>query len=353
MLDLSHWFYQKHHIRWDLSQKGERPEYELIDYHKKVGVGFYIANNSSFYSVDYRNGVSVNVEKVVRNGAPEITWSYITPIGNISRTRIWEEKTYSWAIKEWGVKTEQDLKILGYALSNRTFSPRWDIYHAWVDCIGDIGVVYLSAGYSAMGYLLSYWMGIERTMYAVYDWPETMHQVTDRINENNLACIDVLTTSPAEIIIMGDNFSSDIQPPYFFEEWSRAYYVEAIRRLHAAGKYVAVHIDGKLRGALNMIRNTGADCGDAITPTPMGDLTPKQCREEAGLNVILSGGVSPELWLPTTGIEIFKNAVMEWLNLKSYGPRLIANAGDQIPPGAVEDRIEIMRDLVEQYGSYE
>ena len=30
---------------------------------------------------------------------------------------------------------------------------------------------------------------------------------------------------------------------------------EAIRRLHAAGKFVAVHIDGMLRGALGMIRH--------------------------------------------------------------------------------------------------
>ena len=352
MLDLSHWFYQKNHRPWDLSQEYEKPEYELINYHKKAAVGFYIANLASFYSVNYGNDVSVNVQKIVRNGIPEVTWRYTTPIGSISRTRIWEEETYSWAIREWGVKTEQDLKVLGYVLSTRTFSPRWDIYQAWVDYVGDLGVVYMPAGYSAMGYLLSLWMGIERTMYAVYDWPEIMHQVVDQINGNNLLCIDMLTTSSADVIIMGDNFSSEIQPPHFFKEWSYPFYAEAVRHLHNVGKYVAVHIDGKLRGALAMIRDTGADCGDAITPTPLGDLTPEQCREEAGPNFILSGGVSPDLWLPTTSTKDFKNAVIKWLNLRKYGPQLIANAGDQVPPGAVEDRIEIMRDLVAKHGKY-
>lgn len=47
-----------------------------------------------------------------------------------------------------------------------------------------------------------------------------------------------------------------------------------------------------------------------------------------------------------------QGAVIEWLDLKRYGPRLIAAAGDQVPPGAEEDRIEIMRDLIEQYGRY-
>jgi hypothetical protein len=115
---------------------------------------------------------------------------------------------------------------------------------------------------------------------------------------------------------------------------------------------VAVHIDGRLRGAIGMIRDAGADCGDAITPAPMGDLTPAQCRDEAGPRFILSGGVPPTLWLPDAPVEAFKQSALDWLDLKKRSPRLIANAGDQVPPHAAEDRIEIMRDLVEQHGRY-
>ena len=38
MLDLSHYFYHKHHKPWDLSKSYDEPEYDLIDYHKKMGV---------------------------------------------------------------------------------------------------------------------------------------------------------------------------------------------------------------------------------------------------------------------------------------------------------------------------
>src|SRR5438477_8295230 len=101
-----------------------------------------------------------------------------------------------------------------------------------------------------------------------------------------------------------------------------------------------------------MIRETGADCGDAVTPQPMGDLSPAECREEAGSQFILSGGVSPNLWLSEVDTETFKKAVLAWLELKKNGARLIANAGDQVPPNAVEERIEIMRDLVEKHGRF-
>lgn len=350
MLDLSHWFYHRHRLPWDLSRSYEQPERELIEYHKRIGAGFYMPNLGSFFEVHYPPHVKSLVEKSP-NGS-EITWRFETPLGVIHRMRRWEEASYAWGIPSWGIRTENDLRILACALRDRTFVPRWDRYLAWAECVGESGVVYLSCGYSAMGQLLNYWLGIEGTVFAIADWPETVREAVDQINANNLACIDMLASGPAEVVIMGDNFSSDIQPPGFFAEWSRPFYAEAVRRLHAAGKCVSVHIDGRLRGALGMIREVGADCADAVTPAPMGDLTPTQCREEAGPAFILSGGVSPDVWLPNVSVARFTQAVRNWLEMRKVSPRLIAAAGDQVPPGAPEDRIEIMRDLVERHGRY-
>lgn len=352
MLDLSHWFYHKHQLPWDLSVSYDKPEYTLIDYHKQVDAGFYMPNLASFYTAEYRDDVSVEVIKESGTTETSILWRYETPLGSIERRRVWEEGSYSWAIRDWSIKTERDLKILGYAMSNRKFAPRWDKYDEWVNYVGDQGVVYMPLGYSGIGHLLNYWMGIEGVMYAAADWPQTMHEIVDQINESTLACVDLIAQSPADIVIMGDNISSDVQPPWFFKEWSAPFYTEAIKRLHNTGKYAAVHIDGKLRGAIEMVRETGADCADAVTPPPLGDLSPDECRREAGPDFMLSGGVSPDLWLPSVDIKTFKKAAIDWIELKKQSPKLIANAGDQVPPGADEDRIQIMCDLVDTYGKY-
>jgi hypothetical protein len=84
----------------------------------------------------------------------------------------------------------------------------------------------------------------------------------------------------------------------------------------------------------------------------MGDLSPRQCREEAGPDMVLSGGVPPNLWLPEVSDEEFKQSVLDWLAIRKLSPRLVANAGDQVPPGALEYRIELMRELVEEHGRY-
>ena len=350
MLDLSHWFYHKNQIPWDLSKSYDKPEYELIDYHRKAGVGFYMPNLGSSFDISYPDDVKTTTQKSEDGKA--ITWTIETPIGSISRTRVWHDVNYAWGIEKWGIKIEQQLKVLAYALENRTFKFLPEKYRAWVDYIGDLGLCYGIFGYSAMGQLLNYWMGIEGVIYATIDWPDTVKEAVDKINRSNLKLIDVLAGSPVEVVCMGDNFSSDIQPPHFYFQWSKSFYDEAIKRLHKSGKFVAVHIDGKLSGAIEMICGSGADCGDAITPKPMGDLTAQQCRDAAGKDFILSGGVSPDLWLPETDESVFKKAVLDWLELKKQSPRLIANAGDQVPPGAVEDRIEIMRDLVDEHGKY-
>jgi hypothetical protein len=351
MLDLSHWFYHKFQKPWDLSRAFTKPETELIAYHRSVGAGFYIANLASFYNVTYANGVRASLERI-EQPVPTIAWTLETPLGTIRRTRVWEEESYSWAIRDWAVQSEADLRILAHALGSRQFTPAWDRYRQWVEEVGDLGVVYVSPSYTAIGELLSLWMGIEGTMFAAADWSDTMHEVVEQINVSWLRLVDVLAQGPAEIVLLHDNFSSDIQSPRVFQTWSRQWYAEAVKRLHQAGKFAAVHVDGRLRGLLREFAGIGMDCIDATTPAPMGDLTPQQCRDEAGPNLILSGGVPPNVWTHDVSDDVFEKAVLDWLELRSRSPRLIANAGDQVPPHACEHRILLMRELVEKFGRY-
>jgi len=352
MLDLSHWWLQRNQMPWDLAGAPLEPETDLIAYHRDHGVGYYLPSLCPFYTTEYQRGIIADVSRTEERGRPTLTWTLFTPLGNIARARRWDEATYSWHISDWGVRTEQDLRVLAHALGSRTFTPHWDRYEAWRDAVGDTGVVYLSLGYSAIGYLLNLWMGVERTHYAMHDWPDLLRGVVAEINEANLRLIDLAAASPAEIILIGDNISTDIQPPAFFERWSRPYYVEAVRRLHRGGKHVAVHIDGRLRRGLSMIAATGADCADAVTPVPTGDLAPDECRAACRPRFILSGGVAPILWLPQMLERDFVQAVKRWLDTRHTSRRLIAAAGDQVPPGAEERRIKLFAELVEEHGRY-
>ena len=185
------------------------------------------------------------------------------------------------------------------------------------------------------------------------DFEDVLDECVQKINNNVLEQVEMMASSfSAPVIIMGDNFSSDVQSPPFFSRWSKDFYAKAYEIIHNHGKKVAVHVDGKLKGAIKMMKDIGADCIDAVTPGSVGGCTAAEARAEAGSNLILSGGIPNELWYSYSPLSQFEDAVKEWLALKEVSPALIAAAGDQVPPGAEESRILRMTELVEEYGYY-
>lgn len=353
MLDLSHYYLHKYNLPWDLCNGYPKPDTGLMDFTKKMGAAFYCPQQTHFWDVALGEDVKSTAQTRVVDGVPEIVWRFETPIGSIERIRVWEQGSYSWAIKKWGVTDEKDLAVLAYAMSSRRYRAIPQNYKDWADYIGEDGLVYLNSGYSAMGYLLNYWMGVENTVYASYDFEEELDDCVRRINDNNLQQIEMMASQfDAPVIIMGDNFSSDVQSPNFFARWSKDYYAKAYEIIHSYGKKVAVHVDGKLKGAIKMMKEIGVDCIDAVTPGSVGGCTPMQAREEAGHDLILSGGIPNELWYDYSELSDFEKAVTDWLALKEVSPALIIAAGDQVPPGAEESRILRLGELVAEYGNY-
>ena len=200
---------------------------------------------------------------------------------------------------------------------------------------------------------MNYWMGVENTIYASYDFEDELEECVQKINDNVLEQVKMMAAEfSAPVIIMGVNFSSDVQSPSFFSRWSKDFYAKAYEIIHENGKKVAVHVDGKLKGAIKMMKDIGVDCIDAVTPGSVGGCSPAEARAEAGNDLILSGGIPNELWYDYSPVEKFDEAVKAWLALKDVSPALIAAAGDQVPPGAEESRILRMTQLVEEYGYY-
>jgi len=353
MLDLSHYYLHKFHLPWDLMNGMPKPETGLMDYTRKMGAAFYCPQQTHFWDVEYANDVKSTAVTRTVNGVPEISWRFDTPLGSIERIRVWEPGSYSWAVKKWGVTTPKDLEILAYAMSSRRYTPLPQNYEDWVDYIGEDGLVYMNTAYSAMGYLLNYWMGVENTIFATYDYEDEMEECITKINNNILEMVEMMASEfSAPVIITGDNFSSDVQSPSFFARWSKDYYTKAFKIIHDHGKKVATHVDGKLRGAITMMKECGVDCIDAVTPGSVGGISAAEARAEAGKDLILSGGIPNELWYEYSSQEKFEQAVKDWLALKDITPALIAAAGDQVPPGAMESRILRMTELVNEYGWY-
>lgn len=345
--DLGHWFRSESGTQWNLFTISNCTK-EIVDLHREVKAGWYVEVGSlhdECYDGNVKRERDLNVDHAIER--------YITPIGEIFMERKWNPVSFSWDITKRMIENVKDLEILLYATENRSYIPRYDNWKVIEETGGDVGLGFPSLAYTGLGSLVSYYMGVQNTIYALYDYPELMQKYINTYNRKHLELVDLYCKSPAPHMIFTDNLSGDVQSPDIFMQYSFDHYRAIAEHFHAAGKTVSAHIDGLLNGIIGSLSKAGIDVADACTPKPTGDLTPWEIRKQAGENMILMGGISPVMWLPETSEKDFISHVKEWLSLKKVNSRLVQSAGDQVPPGTELKRIKLVYDIVEEFGYYE
>jgi hypothetical protein len=344
--DLGHWFRAESGQPWNLFKVSNCTK-EITDLHREVGAGWYV-EVGSLHEEYYDDGV-VREKEIIGDRAVE---RFLTPVGEIYMERRWSPVSFSWDITKLMVENANDLKILLYAVERKKFLSRYENWEMIENIGGDVGLGFPSLGYTGLGSLMSYYMGVQNTIYALYETPEKMERYINTFNTKHLELVDLYCKSPAPHLIFTDNLSGDVQPPDIFRKYSFNHYKAIADHLHRAGKTVSTHIDGMLDGIIGIIAETGIDVADACTPEPTGDLTPLEIRKQAGNNMILMGGISPVMWLPTASEKEFVAHVREWLDLRKINSLLVQSAGDQVPPGTEFRRIKLVSEIVEEYGRF-
>ncbi|NLC67680.1 MAG: hypothetical protein GX754_02605 [Clostridiaceae bacterium] len=345
--DLGHWYRAECGTQWDLFSISNCTK-EITDLHREVKAGWYI-EVGSLHEEYYVDGVTREKE-ICKDEAID---RYTTPIGEIHMVRKWNPISYSWDITKRMVENAKDLKILLYAVERRRFKPKFENWEYIESIGGDTGLGFPSVSYTGLGVLISYYMGVENTIYAINDEPELVERYIRVHNEKQLELVDLYCNTPAPHIIHGDNLSGDVQSPSLFMKYSFDQYKSIADCLHKAGKTVSAHLDGYLNNIIGLVARAGTDVADACTPKPTGDLSPVEMRRQAGNDMILMGGISPVMWLPETSEKDFIAHVREWLDLRKISNRLVQSAGDQVPPGTDIKRIKLVYELVEEYGRYD
>lgn len=344
--DLGHWFRAESGQQWDLFKVSNCTK-EIADLHREARAGWYV-EVGSLHEEYYDDGV-VREKELIGDRAVE---RFLTPVGEIYMERKWSPISFSWDITKLMVENMKDLEILLYAVERKKFISKYENWEEMEQIGGDVGLGFPSLGYTGLGSLMSYYMGVQNTIYALYENPEIMERYINTYNKKHLELVDLYCKSPAPHIIFTDNLSSDVQPPDIFRKYSFNHYKAIAEHLHEAGKTVSAHIDGMLDGIIGITAEAGIDVADACTPKPTGDLTPLEIRKQAGNNMILMGGISSVMWLPSTSEREFISHVREWLDLRKINSRLVQSAGDQVPPGTEFKRIKLVYDIVEEYGQF-
>lgn len=158
--------------------------------------------------------------------------------------------------------------------------------------------------------------------------------------------------SPAELIMQTENLSSDMVG-HFYAEYVKSFEIKWNEKIKKAGKYSFCHFDGYLKGLLKDVATAGYSVIEAMTPKPTGDLDVSEFKDYVMTDTIMCGGVPGAIFSSLDMdddqfIEFVKNTINIWTS----EPRYILDTADQVPPGAEIERVKLVSDLVEKYGSY-
>jgi len=347
LLDLSHWYKKNRNVPFNLTGF-TGVEQGLVDLHKQIGAVSYV-EMGSFYDL-YSDDPEVSLVSSMDHDV--FTTRITTPLGTIHEERVFNADSYSYGIRKNLLQSTDEFPIIEYLMEHLHCRPKWELYRSWQASLGELAYPYVPLPYSGSGYLMARYMGVEATVYAILDEPERVRRLVQAVNVCNLRILDAILDGPFETLIISDNYDSNVQTKEFFDGYVRDYYTEVARRLHAKGKYLAVHVDGESRGVLGWLAECGVDCADAVTPHPMFALTPAQMRAVAGPGLILSGGIPATVFGNIGSDAAFIECVKRWLDTRLASPRLIMAAGDQVPTDAPFHRIAMLPELVAKYGRY-
>ncbi len=250
---------------------------------------------------------------------------------------------------KWEVESLEELKVATWREENATWEWDRETFDRLQASIGDLGAPTMFMPRMNVQCLYIEKMGVEKGVYAMFDWTEEIEVFFRVLEENQSRLIDVINASPVNIINFGENVHAQTLSPYFFEKYHLPECQRRCEKLHAAGKFVSAHWDGDTAPLLPYAQQTGLDGIEAITPKPQGDVTFEQIREALGDEMFLLDGIPAVYFDDTYSVDTLIEATHNLIEL--FAPKLVLGISDEISSTGDIERVRIVKEIVDQYNA--
>ena len=320
---------------------------DYIQWHKELGVGFYLQGYFPYKQI-YEQ-CEVNEWNEGHKRFKEI----ITPIGSVRECWEYIPTSFSEGPVEHFMKSEEDIPIMKYIYENSRFEPDYDFAYKRKKQVGDQGVVLCYLPKSPFMHLLALEAGVMSVTMAALTTPVEFQDLLDTMKKAFDQAAQIAIDSPAEVLMIPENLSSEMVGPDLFELYMQDYQKEWTTKIRDAGKFSFIHMDGTLSGLLKQEASVGFSVLEALTPHPVGDLKFEELAGFVGESKsIIWGGIPGVYFTECFSNEEFEKHVIHVLSIMVKEPRYVLGVADQVPPDGIESRVRRVAELVEKYGKY-
>lgn len=346
------WFGDLDYWANSLIKRGLKPEgfvssADYIQWHRDLGVGFYLQGYFPYKQI------TDNCEVKEWNEGPRHFKEIITPVGSVRECWEYIPASFSEGPVEHFMKSEGDIPVMKYIYENTRFEPDYDFACQRLQQVGDQGFVLCYLPKSPFMHLLALEAGVVAVTMAALTMPDEFQELLDTMKRAFDQAARIAVDSPAELLMIPENLSSEMVGPELFKMYMYDYQKEWTGKIRDANKYSFIHIDGTLGGLIEQEASVGFSVLEALTPYPVGDV---KWEDLAGIckdsKSILWGGIPGVYFTASVDDEEFDRHIIHLLSLMISEPRYVLGVADQVPPDGLESRVRRVAELVERYGKY-
>jgi hypothetical protein len=203
--------------------------------------------------------------------------TYNTPVGTIREKYKRGYALFEWP-SEWAIKDLRDYQTVKCIIDDTEYFPNYDDFSKVERIMGDDGVAAAMTPKSPLQSMLLDLMGYTRFSLDYRMHRAEFDDLYQVFRRKQLEMYRIVADSPAEIVLLDDNINGVVTSPKLFEDFCVPFYDEIADMLHAKGKILAVHLDGKLKCLRDLIARTKIDVVEAFTPPPIGDISIDEAR---------------------------------------------------------------------------
>lgn len=274
----------------------------------------------------------------------EVVWD--TPVGR-ERAVYRRSPRSEWhkPIK-WPISDDGEMRVAAWREERRTWSWDQDLFERLSAEWAGLGAPTMYICRTTVQKLIIEDMGAENTIFALTDNPSACEAYFEALAITQERLIEVINTSPVEIINLGDNVHAGLLPPKWFRRYVLPVYQRRSELLHKAGKFVHAHWDGDCRPLLPFAGETGLDGIEAITPRPQGDVTLEEMKVALG-DMFLLDGIPAVYFDRTYPEQTLIECARKCIDL--FAPNLILGISDELSSHGEIERIRLVGDIVDEY----
>ncbi len=281
-----------------------------------------------------------------REGHFQIT-EYRTPVGTVRQVMQFSDELTRHGLPghviEYPLKTPDDYTVWTYITEHTRWEPAFDAYEAYDRDIGDDGLPMTSIGDVPFHQFVRELAGYDQAFFHLADYPDPVHALletlTDVFAERLLPRV---LDSPAVLLLHGGHLSTQYTPPRLFERYILPHCERFFGEIHAAGKFLTMHADNDTSAILPQLRAGGWDLMECFATAPLVTTTLADAFDAWGDDVAIWGGVPSSLFGPECAQRDFEAHLDAILEAVDGRPRVILGISDNLMPGAMIERVELI-----------